>query len=156
MQTTRRLIYSVVVLYFSWLGMMLVHECGHMLHAWLSGGHIVSVSIPLIGFSQTIVSPDPKELFVVWGGPIWGVVIPLLACGIVRLIRRRIPQAFKFFAGFCLIANGLYIGMGPVLRAGDSRDMLRLDTPPWLMVGFGTLCLFGGLSFWHRVRFSLH
>jgi hypothetical protein len=72
----RRIIVGIVVVYLSWLGMMAVHETGHVLHATLSGGRIVFVSIPLFAISQTFVHPNPREHFVVWGGPAWGIAIP--------------------------------------------------------------------------------
>ena len=30
----------VAAIYLCWLGMMAVHEAGHVLHAWLSGGTV--------------------------------------------------------------------------------------------------------------------
>src|SRR5690242_11730494 len=104
-----RLAFAVVICYATWLGMMAVHELGHMLGAWVSGGRVISVSIPLLGFSQTIVHPEPHELFVVWCGPVIGTVLPLLALASWRTARRRVPDLLKFFAGFCAIANGAYI-----------------------------------------------
>ena len=38
-------------LYPSWLAMMAVHEAGHVLHAWASGGTVSVVRVPLAGFS---------------------------------------------------------------------------------------------------------
>src|SRR4051812_4594496 len=102
----------LVFLYACWLGMEIVHEFGHILHARLSGGHLAQVRIPLFGFSETIIWPNPRERFVVWGGPIWGSLIPLLMCGLLLLARRRVPHAMRCFAGFCLIANGAYLGVG--------------------------------------------
>src|SRR5207237_428557 len=102
--------------------------------------------------SQTIVWPNPHELLVVWGGPFWGALLPVIACAIVRPTRRRVPQWLLFFAGFCLIANGAYIGVGWIRRAGDTGDMLRLGTPLWVMMIFGVGCVAGGLAMWHRVK----
>ena len=63
----------------SWLAMMALHEFGHMLHAWLSGGHVAKVVLHPLAISRTDVSPNSHPLFVVWGGPVWGTVLPLLA-----------------------------------------------------------------------------
>jgi len=129
---------ALVGLYISWLLMLGLHECGHMLHACLSGGKVIKVSLPLLGFSQTIVDPNPRERFVVWGGPVWGALVPLVACALFACVRRRVPDMLRFFAGFCLIANGAYIGAGWVTRAGDTGDLLRLGTPVWLLIAFGS------------------
>jgi len=151
--TLRRLILAAVIAYASWLGMMATHELGHVLHAMASGGKVTGVSLPLLGFSQTFVRPNPREHFVVWGGPLWGAALPALACVLVRLSRRarRAPALARFFAGFCLIANGVYIGVGWVRGAGDTGDLLRLGTPVWAMVAFGVVCSTGGLAMWHTL-----
>ncbi len=51
-----------------------------------------------------------------------------------------------FFAGFCWLVNGVYIGMGAVEAVGDSREMLRLGTPMWVLGVFGIFGVVGG--FW--------
>lgn len=140
-------------LYLAWLGMLALHEAGHVLHAWGSGGRVVRVSLPLLGFSQTIVHPNPHELFVVWGGPAWGSLLPLIACAIVRAAWRNVPAPLRFFAGFCLIANGAYLGVGWTTAAGDAGDLVRLGTPVPVLIGFGVACTAAGLWMWHRVPF---
>ena len=154
-RVVRRVILAGVILYGSWLAMMAVHELGHVLHATASGGRVVDVSLPLAGFSQTIVHPSPHEHFVVWGGPLWGAALPVIASAGVRLFRKRVPALLRFFAGFCLVANGVYIGVGWTHHAGDAGDLLRLGTPRWVMIAFGIACVAGGLWIWHtlgRVR----
>jgi hypothetical protein len=138
------------MLYVCWLAMLATHEAGHVLHAMLSGGRVVQVSIPPLGFSQTIVHPNPHELLVVWGGPVWGVASPLIACGFLIALRRRLPDWLRFFAGFCLIANGVYVGVGWIWRSGDAGEMLRLGTAAWAMGVFGAICVAVGLWIWHR------
>ena len=145
----RRALLAATLLYGTWMGMMTVHELGHMLHAWLSGGRVVQVHLPLIGFSQTIVHPNPHEQFVVWGGPIWGILIPLLACGGFRMAGRHVPNLLTFFTGFCLIANGAYLGMGWTKRAGDAADLRRLGVSPAVLIAFGLICMTAGLLAWH-------
>ena len=148
-----RLLLGIAIAYVSWLAFMAVHELGHILHAVISGGRVILVSVPLRGFSQTIVHPDPHELFVVWGGPLWGVLIPLMICGVFSVARRRVPDLWRFFTGLCLIANGAYVGLGWRFGGGgDGKDMPRLGTPRLVMIGFGVICVTVGLLFWHRTR----
>jgi hypothetical protein len=54
-----------------------------------------------------------------------------------------------FFAGFCLIVNGAYLGAGAFFAAGDSADLLRYGAPPWQLILFGVLACAGGLFLWH-------
>lgn len=141
-----------LVCYACWLGMMAVHEAGHVVHAWASGGRVVKVRLPLVGFSQTIVWPNPREHFVVWGGPVWGSLlplVPLIAWRVVRGRRRPPPEGLRFFAGFCLIANGVYLGVGWATHAGDAGDLLRLGTPVGVLVAFGIVAFAGGMMLWH-------
>ena len=148
----RRGIFALVILYASWLAMMVVHELGHVVHALAGGGRVIDVSLPLIGFSQTIVRPNPREHFVAWGGPLWGAALPVIACGIVRAVRGRVPAMLRFFTGFCLVANGVYVGVGWIWRGGDTADLRRLGTPVWVMVLFGVACVIGGFMMWHTLR----
>lgn len=135
----------------SWLGMMFVHEFGHVLHAWLSGGQIERVVLHPLRFSRTDVSPNPRPLFVAWGGPIWGVVLPLLMWSAAVAARRQWTYLLRFFAGMCLIVNGAYIGAGWSVDAGDAGTMRALGTSVWAMVVFGMMCLAAGLWTWHGV-----
>src|SRR5215472_11635577 len=63
-------------LLFSWLAMQAVHELGHVLHAWASGGTVTKVLLVPLEISRTDVSPNPHPQFVAWGGPIWGALLP--------------------------------------------------------------------------------
>lgn len=144
-----RILIAIVVCYASWLGMLCVHELGHMIGAWISGGRVISISLPLLGFSQTIVHPNPHELFVVWCGPVFGAAIPSAILIGWRALRRSAANILRFFTGFCLIANGAYIGLGWIRRAGDAGDMMRLGTPLSAMIAFGAACVAAGLMCWH-------
>jgi hypothetical protein len=148
---SRRRLLAVLILcaYPAWLAMMALHEAGHALHAFTSGGRVARVSIPLLDFSRTDLSANPHPLWVAWGGPVWGCLIPL---GLLLAARplRGWRNAARTFAGFCLIANGAYIGLGPWMTAGDGHDLLRHGAPAWTLVAFGVAALAAGLLLWHR------
>ncbi len=137
------------LIYLSWLGMMAVHEFGHALHAWLSGGEVSNVVVPLVGFSRTDLARNPHPQVVAWGGPIWGCLIPLSLLVVVRALKARFRRIVQFFAGFCLIANGVYIGAGVSIVAGDAGDLIRHGTPRWCLVAFGVVTCALGLWLWH-------
>jgi hypothetical protein len=151
-QLAVRIVVAIVICYATWLGMMAVHEFGHMIGAWLTGGRVVSVSIPVFGFSQTVVHPNPRELVVVWCGPVIGTIIPISIVLIWRAARRAVPDVLTFFAGFCAVANGAYIGLGWLTHSGDAGDLRRLGTPRWAMIAFGFACVAIGMTCWHRTR----
>ena len=139
----------VAFLYVCWLAMMAVHEAGHVLHAWLSGGRVERVLLPWFGFSRTDLSHNPHPLFVAWGGAVWGSLIPLVLLAAAAALRFRFVRWVQFFAGFCLIANGTYLAAGSFIAAGDAGDLMRHGAPQWSLIAVGVLAASAGLLFWH-------
>lgn len=142
---------------FSWLAMMAVHELGHVLHALLSGGRVTKVVLHPLTISRTDVSPNPAPHFVGWGGAIWGCLLPIALDGLVRALRMPLSHVVSFFAGFCLIANGAYLGSGFWFPVGDAAELLQRGTPRWFLGVFGLATITTGLWFWHGLgpRFGL-
>jgi preprotein translocase subunit Sec61beta len=139
----------VSTLGFSWLAMMLAHEAGHVLHAWLSGGSVDAVVLNPLRISQTQLDRNPHPLFVAWGGFAWGCALPL---SLVLLGRCSAPQhayLAQFFAGFCCVANGAYLAGGALLSVGDAADLLRQGALRWLLVLVGSTATAGGLALWN-------
>ena len=105
--------------------------------------HIERIIWHPLALSRTDVRPSPSPLIVVWGGPVFGSSAPLLAMFISSKMRWRFNYILAFFAGFCLLANGLYIGVGAVNPIGDAHEMLRLGTPRWVLATFGLTTIIG-------------
>ena len=130
--------------------MQLVHELGHALAAWATGGRVERVVLLPWSISRTDVDPNPHPLIVVWGGPVIGIVIPVLLWGILSWRRSAVAPAMRFFAGFCLVANGHYLGVGSLgERIGDAGDLLQLGAPQWSLILFGVITVPCGLLLWH-------
>src|SRR4051812_47161638 len=133
----------------SCLGMQAVHELGHVLGAWATGGKVSRVVLSPTTISRTDVTNNSCPLIVAWAGPIVGIVLPsLLWCG-MQAARRPIAFVLRFFAGFCLIVNGLYIGLGSFGRVGDCGELLRHGAAPWQLWLFGAVAASLGLALWH-------
>lgn len=147
----RRLILFIVSAAIFWLWMMGVHELGHVLHARLTGGVVSRVVWHPLTMSRTDVSPNPNPLAVVWGGPVWGSVIPLFVWSVFRILRWPLFRWFQAFAGFCLIANGAYVASGAVMPVGDSADLRMLGVPAWVLLCAGLPAVALGLWLWHRL-----
>jgi hypothetical protein len=139
------------ILPLSWFAMMAVHETGHVLGAWLSGGTIARVVLHPLTISRTDLSANPHPLFVVWTGPLFGIAAPLIVWLVMQA--RRMPGWYllRFFAGFCLIANGAYLGIGSFDRVGDAGDLLRHRAAEWQLWLFGLICVPAGFFLWHRL-----
>ncbi len=151
MQRFYQLLFVVSLLALSWFAMMAIHELGHVVGAFLTGGHVERVILHPVTISRTDVSPNPSPGIVVWLGPIVGCILPLV---VWSLLPRRLATARNmalFFSGFCLVANGAYIAIGSFSRIGDSGVMLQNGSPMWLLIAFGSVTIPLGLLVWHRL-----
>jgi hypothetical protein len=139
----------VSVLLSAWLLTQAVHEAGHVLAAWLTGGQVRNVALHPLSISRTDLEHNPHPAIVVWSGPIVGALAPLLAWGAIAAA--RLPAAFvaRFIAGFALVANGCYLAFGSFWGAGDAGEMLALGSPHWTLWLFGALTITPGIWLWH-------
>jgi hypothetical protein len=149
MHSLGKVMFAVCLLALCWYGMMAVHELGHVVGAWATGGTVTGVSLHPLSISRTDVLPNPCPGIVVWLGPIVGCLLPLLLWALGR--NWIAGKLFGFFAGFCLIANGAYIAFGSRDGVGDSGEMLRCGVPVWTLIAFGAIAILGGLMIWHRL-----
>src|SRR4051812_4407271 len=94
----------------SWLGMQATHEFGHTCGAWITGGAVARVVLYPLTFSRTDLAQNPHPLLVAWAGPAIGILLPMILWLITAALRMPGVFVLRFFAGFCLVANGLYIG----------------------------------------------
>ena len=135
---------------FSWLAMQVVHESGHVVGAWLTGGSVEKVVLRPGVLSHTELERNPHPLAVVWAGPLVGCLLPLAAFALAKVGNCPGVYLFRFFAGFCMVANGVYIAAGSFLGGADPGDMMRNGSPQWLLILFGLVTIPAGLFMWHR------
>jgi hypothetical protein len=129
--------------------MQAVHESGHVLGAWFTGGRVQKVVLHPLTISRTDVSPNPSPLVEVWLGSVWGAVGPLLIWITTWMWFKPFVAWLRFFAGFCLIANGCYLGYGIIEPIGDADELLKLGTPRWQFGLFSLLTVPLGFRLWH-------
>jgi hypothetical protein len=151
MHRTPQILLIAATLAASWLGMQAVHEAGHVVGAWLTGGRVERVVLHPLTISRTDLAVNPHPLVVSWTGPLLGAALPLLLWGLAAAL--RLPERFlaRFFAGFCLLANGLYIGVGSFWRVGDGGDLVQHGAPLWTLWLFGLIAAPAGLGLWHAL-----
>jgi len=142
---------------FCWLGMQVVHELGHVVAGWAGGETVDRVVLHPLAISRIDVSHDRHPLLVVWGGPVVGSLLPLGLLAVAWSLRLNPVYLFRFFAGFCLIANGAYLGVGSFVGVGDAGDLVRHGAPRWSLIVFGLVCAPAGLYLWNGLgtRFGL-
>lgn len=145
-----RILYLLASILLAWFLMQAVHEIGHVLGAWATGGQVTKVVLHPLAISRTDVLPNPSPEIEVWAGPLIGATVPVFAwlvgfpclCG-------GLSSWLRYFAGFCLIANGCYLGSGVIEPIGDAEELVRLGTPTWLLGLFGLVSVPTGLWLWH-------
>lgn len=133
-----------------WCAMMATHELGHALAAVATGGRVVEIHLQPLTFSHTLVDPNPRPLIVAWAGPVLGSLLPLALWAAAHAARRAGDLLLRWFAGFCLIANGAYLGLGWIDRIADAGDLLRHGATTWQLLAFGVVCVPLGLALWHN------
>jgi hypothetical protein len=130
----------------SWLCMMLVHESGHVIGARFTRGQVKQVVWHPFVFSRTDVEPNPSPIVEVWAGPLVGCAIPFALFLLTKPIRWRLKYMLSFFASFCLIANGFYIGIGSIEPIGDTRQLVHLGVSRITILAFGIVT--SSIGFW--------
>ena len=130
--------------------MQAVHELGHILGAWATGADVTRVVLSPTTISRTDVANNTHPLLFAWAGPVMGVTLPLLLWYGAHATGLAGAFVLRFFAGFCLLANGLYIGLGSFAGVGDCGEMLKHGSPPWQLWLFGAFTAPVGLALWHR------
>ena len=144
----RRWTFILLFLTVCWFGMLAVHELGHVLAAWSSGATVLQVV--MLPISRTDTSNVEYPLFVYGAGAVVGTILPVLLWLIARYLRWKTAYLFRFFAGFCLIANGAYIGCDfSVTGPSDAGLLIEHGASRWGLVLFGVLCVPSGLFLWH-------
>ena len=149
LQRIQHFVFIVIFLANAWLLMQLVHECGHVLAAYASGGSVERVVLSPMIISRTDLATNPHPLFVAWSGALFGAVVPVILAALLR--KTSIAYLLWGLAGFCLIANSIYLGAGALEGYGDAGDILRHGGEPWQLIVFALLTAPAGLYAWHRV-----
>jgi len=135
----RRIVLIAATAIASWLGMQAVHELGHCVGAWLTGGRVERVVLHPFTISRTDLSENPHPLIVAWAGPLLGTLAPLALWLVAKAVQMQLEFLLRFFAAFCLLANGLYIGLGSIDHIGDCGEMLKHGSQLWQLWLFGLL-----------------
>ncbi|GHT14740.1 hypothetical protein FACS1894170_11960 [Planctomycetales bacterium] len=144
-------LFVVSLILLSWLLMQVLHETGHVLAAWLTGAKIERVVLHPLSFSRTDIAENPLPLFVYWSGAVFGVLFPLFLALVGEAFRLPFRHLLRFFAGFCLVANGSYLGFdfsksGPT----DAGLLIEHGAERYQLLVFGVLSVALGLFLWHR------
>jgi hypothetical protein len=144
---------AIVWAAISWWLFMAFHEAGHVVSTVINGGDIEQVVLHPFKFSQTVSTASSNPLMDVWMGPIFGIALPyaIYAIALKAAPISRIRYMLGYLAGFCAVANGVYIGISWIYPGhADAHELLSLGTPTGALLGFGLAAVAAGLCTWHR------
>ncbi|QDU36038.1 hypothetical protein Mal4_03210 [Maioricimonas rarisocia] len=144
-----RYLLAFTIVPLCWLGMQAVHELGHVLAAVLTGGEVARVVLHPLTISRTDLAANPSPLVTAWAGPLVGTVLPVILWIVGRPFAPQHAHLARFFAGFCLIANGAYLAAGSLSRIGDSGEILRQGGNVWTQWAFAIATVPLGFRLWH-------
>lgn len=147
----RRIVVFALLLIASWVVMTFTHESGHILCGWASGGTLRHAVLAPWTLPHSDFDPDPHPLITLWGGPILGAIVPLIAA----LILRR--NWIWFIANFCLLANGAYLALAWISgeRYLDTPRLLEHGTHPATVVLFCVVTIGFGYAGFRRQCFRV-
>lgn len=146
----QRVLFVASLLIASWLWFQIVHEAGHVLGAFATGGQVTKVVLHPLAISRTDVQGSNQPLVVIWAGPVIGSLLPVFAWMLAIALKRSAAFVLRFFAGVCLVANGLYLAAGSFDGVGDCGDLLRHGAPIWTLWLFGAVTIPAGFLLWNR------
>lgn len=123
----KRIAEFLVLLVASWCVMTVTHESGHIVSGWAAGGTLQQAELRPWQLPHSSFQPNPRPLITLWGGPILGVMAPLV---IAFGIRRR---WMWFVAWFSVLANGTYLAAGWFTgdHLLDTAQLLQHGAPQW-------------------------
>lgn len=131
-----------------------LHEAGHVVAAWVTGGVVREFVIHPFSSSYVEIEPDPAPLATHAAGVLLGPALALLAA---LLCPRRAPSPVSLLVGLtaacAFAASGIYVVVGTVLDKGDPATLMHLGWPATWLVGGGAVGLCVGLA-WaiHLIR----
>ena len=140
-----RLAFTLGAVVVAYNGAMLLHEFGHVIHLWVSGGTVARVYVSPIDVSYVHKGANPHPQWVAWGGPVWGAVFPALLLGLAWVSRTRLVSLTVVLATFALVFNGAYLTVGAFQPGGDTAQLLEHGAPVWSLVAVGAPMLLAGV-----------
>ncbi len=118
-----------------------LHEFGHVLAAWATGGRVQAFYLHPFTTSYTTIDPDPSPLLTHAAG----VTLAPLAGLVCIALARRVEGAYTvplYATGVAAFAtSGIYLVVGTWAGMGDARTLVDLGTPPLglMLVGAGLI-----------------
>ncbi len=128
---------------FGWILGIVLHELGHAVAMWLTGGIVDRITITPFSWSYTYYGSTPKyPQFTTWSGTLLGSLFG----AIILLIssKKATPYVVPFlFMGVSPMLNGggYYVIDPFISKRGDPTSLVRSGVPMYIVLGVGILLL---------------
>jgi len=112
-----------------------LHEFGHALGHWLSGGSVTAIVMLAPLPAGYVKGAGGVHFMSVWGGVTFGSLVTLAPLLTARCLSPRSPVRFAALmaAAFCLGHNALYLFVGSIAPFADASNMIGLGASRWLL-----------------------
>ncbi len=129
----------------------LIHELGHALAMWTTGGSVARIALNPFSWSYTSYgSPPACPLITAWAGVVFSSVVGVLSLALIWSRRDAWCVAVALMGVCTLLGNGLYLTVDALLHAGgDATSIIALGTPQLYVVGSGIALVALGLVACH-------
>lgn len=134
---TATVVALLAIVCWVWLATLLVHELGHVVAAFATGGRIAAVELRPGWLPHTLVQPNPAPNLVLWSGFVMGIAAPQAAAWLVKLNIGLIDSSVRSWAAFCVLFSGVYLVAGCWERLTDSGQLAAEGWPRWLLIAVG-------------------
>ena len=132
---------------FGWVFGIVLHELGHAIAMWVTGGIVDRITIAPFSWSYTYYESTPKyPQLTTWSGVLIGAAIGLIV--LLGIRKNTTPYLIPFiFLGFSPLLNGggYYIVDTFISNQGDAFSLLQSGVPKYVVLGVGLLLLAMGV-----------
>ncbi|MDX1926075.1 MAG: hypothetical protein SFV81_06135 [Pirellulaceae bacterium] len=133
----RLYLWLIPMVAFTWLSSMFLHEIGHILSGWLSGGEFRYIDVYPFHFSTTILQPNPYPALVTWSGLLLGWSLPLLTIPLWKIEWAALGPSVQGWSAYCWLAFGAYLALAAGESLSDTGQLLTEGWPLAVLVAVG-------------------
>jgi len=138
MKTFQRFLIVLGVFVFVYNASIIAHELGHALNVVATGGEFNFIEVSPFSWSYAHHSSNPEPMATSWGGFLWETVFGVSVFFVLWIAKSRLSLFGVVLAIASLAGTGIYMVIGAVLQIGDSASLIRMGTPPSVLIVIGS------------------
>jgi hypothetical protein len=128
-----------------------LHELGHVLAYSMVDEQMIE--FVLNPFSWSWAASKNLNVFVLWGGVIFGQLFALLPLLMLKKVRAPLYLFLsKLLAACAFLINGIYLSLGALLYFGDGGSLVHVGFNTSFVVAIGIIYFMFSFLFWWRLQ----